>query len=371
MKKVVAVFVCLLFLASTLGITAVVLAAPPDKCEPWPECKDGGGKEPPIGTEYQITDWPHWDVVPTIHGNMMVWEAWFDPDLELFVYDLGDDGIPFTADDGGQTQITDNAVTDDFPRIYGNKIVFRRQINAEPFDLWLYDLDTHTEYQLTDGLDHLSTYDIYEDIIDYWIREPGPIRELWIYDLGADGVPSGDDLEYKITECDGGHWPRIYGNKVVFEWNDDLNIYYLSGDRAGQIDAMGLEYRPVDMEIHENRIVWSDERNGNWDVFTYDLGPDGELGTSDDGGEQQISSSKYTDRLSVVYGNRIVWGNGVARGKWDPQYQEDVYLHDLTTGETSAITSSSDAKYPCIYNDHIVYEDEREGNWNIYLHILN
>ena len=51
MKKIVAVFVCLLFLASALGMSAVVLAAPPDKCEPWPECK-GGGEEPPEGTVY-------------------------------------------------------------------------------------------------------------------------------------------------------------------------------------------------------------------------------------------------------------------------------------------------------------------------------
>ncbi len=369
MKKIVAVFVCLLFLASTLGMTAVVLAAPPDKCEPWPECK-GGGEDPPMGTEYQITDWPQWEVVPTIHGNMIVWETFIGGDIELFVYDLGNDGIPFTADDGGQTQITDNyPEVDDFPRIYGNKIVFRRAIGSGDYDLWLYDLDTQTEYQLTDGLD-LRTYDIYENIIVYWIWKPGPIRELWIYDLGGDGVPSEDDLEYKITECDGGHWPRIYGNKVVFEWNDDLNIYYVSGDRAGQTVAMGLEYRPIDMEIHENRIVWSDDRNGNYDVFTYDLGPDGEFGTDDDGGEQQLSSSSYSDILSVVYGNRIVWRNFVSRGK-QYNYQEDIYLYDLTTQETHKITSSSDARYPCIYNDHIVYQDERDGNWNIYLYILN
>lgn len=53
MKRILAILVCLLFLASGLGISAVVLAAPPDKCEPWPECK-GGGEEPPppAGTIY-------------------------------------------------------------------------------------------------------------------------------------------------------------------------------------------------------------------------------------------------------------------------------------------------------------------------------
>ncbi len=51
MRKAFAIIVCLLFLASALGMSAVVIAAPPDKCEPWPECK-GGGEEPPPGTVY-------------------------------------------------------------------------------------------------------------------------------------------------------------------------------------------------------------------------------------------------------------------------------------------------------------------------------
>ena len=46
MKRMVVVFVSLLVLASTLGTSTVVFAAPPNACEPWPECK-GGGEEPP------------------------------------------------------------------------------------------------------------------------------------------------------------------------------------------------------------------------------------------------------------------------------------------------------------------------------------
>ncbi|MCJ2670135.1 MAG: hypothetical protein LN416_06465 [Candidatus Thermoplasmatota archaeon] len=52
MKRIVAVFVCLLFLASALGASAVVLAGKPDKCEPWPECRGGGGDPPPEGAVY-------------------------------------------------------------------------------------------------------------------------------------------------------------------------------------------------------------------------------------------------------------------------------------------------------------------------------
>jgi hypothetical protein len=46
MKKIIAIFVCFLLVASMLGASAIVLAGKPDKCEPWPECKDGNGEEP-------------------------------------------------------------------------------------------------------------------------------------------------------------------------------------------------------------------------------------------------------------------------------------------------------------------------------------
>jgi beta propeller repeat protein len=367
MRNKKTIIVCLLLVACMLMVSAVVYAGKPDKPDKPPKPPPGGDNDEP-GTEYQITSSNAWEIGPTIHGNRMVWATAYasvGPDYEIFVYDLGDDGIPFTADDGGQTQLTDNSVDDDSPRIYGNKIAFRRDDGTSAGrDLWLYDLDTQTEYQLTTGLTHI-THDIYENLIVRRIEG----NELWIYDLGADGVPSEDDLDYKISDCGGSNWPVIYGNKVIFRWHADLNIYYLSGNLAGQIVEMEWEHRPGDWyDLHENRIVWYDERNGNQDIFTYDLGPDGEYGTSDDEAEQQISSSPYDDTRPVVYGNRIVWWNLVYRGRG---YKENVYLHDLTTQKTYAITNSGDARNPWIYDDHIVYNDERDGDWNIYLYILD
>lgn len=53
MNRAFTILVCLLFLASALGMSAVVIAPPPDKCEPWPECRDGGEEPPPpTGTIY-------------------------------------------------------------------------------------------------------------------------------------------------------------------------------------------------------------------------------------------------------------------------------------------------------------------------------
>jgi hypothetical protein len=364
MKKIIAILVCLLFFGTILAASSLVAAPkPPDK-------PGGGGKpsEDP-GTEYQITDGLPWEQVPYIHGNLIAWHAYTTSSTcDLFLYDLGDDGIPFTADDGGETQLTDTQVSEDSPRIYGNKLVFRRDhgTTQEVRDMCLYDLDTDTIYQLTENID-FRTHDIYENMIVYWIRVPGPARELWLYDLGVDGIPSGDDLNYKLSDCDGSHWPKIDGNKIVFEWNDDLNIYYVSGPLAGQSVAMGLSHRPLDLEIHGDRIVWIDDRNGNYDVFTYDLGPDGIFGTSDDGGEEQLSDTRYGEGRPTVYGDRIVWHlyNSKGQGKWN------VYMYDMLAGKQYTLTDSNRAKWPVIHSDHIVYYDDREIDYDIYLYILD
>ncbi len=47
-KRVSSIGLVVVFLASVLMSFPLISAAPPDKCEPWPECKDGGdGEEPP------------------------------------------------------------------------------------------------------------------------------------------------------------------------------------------------------------------------------------------------------------------------------------------------------------------------------------
>ncbi len=363
MKKICAIFVCFLFLGTIFAASTFVAAPKPEK-----PGKPGGGDEDP-GTEYQITEGLHWDDCPYVDGNLIAWHAYTTSSrLDIFLYDLGADGIPFTTDDGGETLLTDTStVSEDSPRIYGNKIVFRRDhgTTQEVRDMCLYDLNTDTIYQLTENID-FRTHDIYENMIVYWIWKPGPIRELWIYDLGTDGIPSEDDSNYKISNCDGSHWPKIDGNKVIFEWNDDLNIYYLSGSLVGQTAAMGLNYRPRDMDIHGNRIVWVDNRDGDSDVFMYDLGADGIFGTSDDGGEEQISDTKDAEDHTLVYGDKIVWRYFINKGPG----KMNIYMKDLVTGKTHAITSSNDATWPCIYNDHIVYTDDREGIFDIYLYIL-
>lgn len=358
MRKAATIFVCLVLILSFLGISATVFAKKP------PKPPGGGGEEP--GTEYRITDTETAAAIGAVYENRIVWQDYRNGNPDLYMYDLGEDGIPFTEDDGGESQLTSHPGNDWDPEIWGDKVVFRRKEASPPdFDLFLYDLSTGTEYQITDDLAHV-THDIYENLIvtrnDY--------KEIWVFDLGDDGIPSDDDQEYAIASQVDNTWPRIHGNKIVYQNNSAINVYYLSGNLEGQTLSMSMDHVPSISDIFENYIVWSDQRNGNSDVFLYDLGPDGELGTSDDGGEEQITRSRGHDDTAKIHGSNIVWrGYRLVKGGWERN--ENIFLHNLISGDTDQLTNSGDARVCRMHGDHIIYQDDREGKTNVYLYKLN
>ena len=99
--------------------------------------------------------------------------------------------------------------------------------------------------------------------------------------------------------------------------------------------------------IYEDRIVWSDGRNGNKDIYMYNLS------TST---ETQITTNEVDQYFPDIYGERIVWTNE------RNQVNSDIYIYNLSTKMQTCITTSGKAYHPKIYGDRIVWEDFRNGN---------
>jgi beta propeller repeat protein len=107
--------------------------------------------------------------------------------------------------------------------------------------------------------------------------------------------------------------------------------------------------------IYGNRIVWNDDRNGNWDIYMYDLT------TST---ETPITTNPGYQAFQVIYGNRIVWMD-------ERSGKGDIYMYDLATStETQITTDLAGQIYPVIHGDRIVWMDERNGNFDIYMYDL-
>jgi beta propeller repeat protein len=112
--------------------------------------------------------------------------------------------------------------------------------------------------------------------------------------------------------------------------------------------------------VSGNRIVWQDYRNGNFDIYMYDIS----MGT-----ETQITTDISDQYSPAISGNRIVWGdyrNG----------HSDIYMFDISTGVETQITvdpeeAPADQYSPVISGNHIVWEDYRNGVGNIYMYDIS
>lgn len=108
--------------------------------------------------------------------------------------------------------------------------------------------------------------------------------------------------------------------------------------------------------IYGDRIVWQDNRNGNWDIYMYNLSSSTET---------SITANESNQTEPAIYGDRIVWQDD-RNGNWD------IYMYDLSTQKETQITNElTDQVSPDIHRDRIVWQDERNENWDIYMYDLS
>ena len=66
---------------------------------------------------------------------------------------------------------------------------------------------------------------------------------------------------------------------------------------------------------------------------------------------------------SAIYNNRIVWHD-------ERNGNRDVYMYDLSTKKETQITNHGTSGSPIIYGNNLVWADNRNGNWDIYAYDL-
>ena len=383
MRKKTTIFMCLLLVSCMLVASAVVIAKKPDKP---PKPPPGGGE---LGTEYQITFSEDGgdEYYPEIYGNIIVWQDTRYGLPDIFMLDLGEDGIPYTDDDGGETRITSDPTTkQNYPGIGENRIVYTSNENGKA-DIYLYDIPTGITTQITMDPENQWGPKIYGDYI-VWTDNRNGNNDIYAYDLSVDTDNDGiknyledprldpDPAEYPITTDPAPQrYPYVYGDIIV--WTDfrtaagerGMDIYMYKFSTGQEYAITDDDFTQKEPHIWDNKIVWQDNRNErsqyNEDIYMYDLGPDGIPFTGDTGeGEYQLTSGSRRCWWPRLYGDLVAfWGFR--------QSKTDIYIYNLVSGDTDQITRSTKARTPFIYEDHIVYSDARDGTYDIYLFILN
>ena len=89
-----------------------------------------------------------------------------------------------------------------------------------------------------------------------------------------------------------------------------------------------------------------------------------------------ITENEYHQVRSDLWEDKIVWEdyrNDPIGGLGSPYYRNpDIYMHDLTTGDTIRLTQDTSAQIkPSIWENYVTWEDYRHGNPEIYYMDLN
>ena len=290
------------------------------------------GTDDDVG-EIQITNESAWQQSPKIYGNKIVWDESDSDGLAIiYMYDLGPDGEFETDDDVGKIPITNKPGYHRDPEIYENKIIWGGG------NICMYDLgsdgifntaDDVREVQITNDIPEQYSTDIYENKI-VWVdiknnenhnEGEDDIYDIWMYDLGSDGKYNTSDDSGKIqitNETTKQYNPAIYEDKII--WGDRRNSYsdiymydlgpdgkYNTTDDVGEVQITNNPKHQYLPAIHENKIIWTDDRNDNQNIYMYDLGPDGKFNTSDDSVEVRITDEPGYQKSPAIYKDKIVW----------------------------------------------------------------
>ncbi|MEE9506561.1 MAG: kelch repeat-containing protein, partial [Thermoplasmata archaeon] len=201
-----------------------------------------------------------------------------------------------------------------------------------------------------------------------WIVWNGTQKKAFQYNSGS------VETEEKLSSTGAQRNPQIYGHYIVWEnFSDsdkyDVYLYNVSNSTAFRISPADSNQTWVKM--HGEFVVWQDERNesAGYDIYLYNITDEVEVRITNDTANQTRPS---------IYGKYIVWSD-FRHANESNGWQWEIYAYDLERGIEIRITNDTtnstgtlpSQTFPYIYENRIVWIDQRNDSCNVYLHELS
>jgi beta propeller repeat protein len=276
---------------------------------------------------------------PKIYNDTIVYQSDRNGNWDIYMYNMSSKV---------ETQITSDAAIQCSPAVYGNTIVWQDARNAvwnsnyhdySPWNIYMYNLTTQTEQRITRQNEDCFSPAICGNLITY-------MKEIFTY----------------VSSYVSGYYYYPYVCSYDLSTGIETNVYTLNGQRVS-ITYANYTNSPA---IDKTRIVWStkDAKTSGLYVEMKDVLTGASLNI-----ENNVLDAN-PDIYAGSYNTYLVF----ERTPPSPATNTNIYLYDWNAKTTHNVTySTASQSRPIIsaeYSNCIVYMDNRNGNWDIYLTIF-
>lgn len=238
------------------------------------------------------------------------------------------------------------------PGIWEKYIVYDEQVGKDSFKIYLYDISLNTNEVIATG-----------NVRSYGCIGSGNVgivdedtTQIWLYDI---------ETKKKIQATPGNEIPRMYpsisNDRLLYTGNDgsynevmgwkDIFTLYEYEINSGNSNMLKHDMpQPNEPRAEGNYVVWWEINSGR-NIVLYD---------KNTCKSKIISAAGAGSDHPRISGSTVVYHSVVAGA-------DHIYSYDITSGVTRGVTSEGMQYYADVCGNKIVYDDNRDGKWDIYL----
>ncbi len=214
---------------------------------------------------------------PAIHGNIVVWQDGDEGDYNIFGADITDPASP------AEFSVANFERDQQQPAIYRNTVVWQDSYFGDKdilaADIW--QRNKPTDFAVT-----LAEFDqqhpaVWGDIV-VWADNYFGDMDIYAADLSKLTAENAGNAENEIQNNNSAGSAVSAVNKLV----------------STEFAITANESEQTNPDIDRHIVVWQDNRNGDWDIFGYNLTTRREF---------QITNESHDQTNPAISGNTVVW----------------------------------------------------------------
>ncbi|MFH1371464.1 MAG: hypothetical protein ABII09_09305 [Planctomycetota bacterium] len=298
----------------------------------------------PQWAEYRLTTSPADQSRPDIDGNIVAWEDSRNVNIDIYAADITDLNNPI------EFRISSNSVDEVSPKVCGYNIFYIRKTpytHIPPilytYEIYMYNIDTGSTTLIAGNSISGGTLLGADESTVVWREWGGPLY-LYAYDIPTKSVFPINQISTASAD--------VSGNKIV--WKNSEHIY---GFNLDSWDTFPIE---TDTTSNGNPaisgviVVWLRLS----DIYGADISDIHNVI------KFPICTESHNQSWPVISGYNIVWGD-------NRNGNNDIYGYNLLTQNEFIVTDNSASQtFPAINGNTVVWQDSRNGHYDIYATVI-